>query len=69
MDSVEQRMEKPWPGKELRRLIREQVYRAIKELREAEDLARLTLRDDVLADRLREQHERITDRVLEGKRD
>lgn len=65
---IEQRLARPRPEKELRRLVRERVSRSVNVLREAEDVARLELRDDLLADRLREQHERITERVLNGKR-
>ena len=40
---------------------------AMRHLRDAEDFARLDLRDDLLADAIRGVHEALTDDVLNGK--
>jgi hypothetical protein len=66
---IEERLKRPWPGQELRRLVREQVAQSIRCLREAEDVMRLELRDDIAADRIREGYEYIDREVLNGRRD
>lgn len=48
-------------------MVRQSCSKAIAILRQLEDWARLDAKDDVLAGRIRECHEEITTRVLNGR--
>lgn len=49
-------------------VVRQACQRAMRELRELEDFARLDLDDALLAARVREVHECLTERVSNGRR-